>query len=293
MLFSTEPEILMSDEEFRLIRDLIYNHCGLFFDNDCKYLLEKRLARRLSVHQLQAFREYYHFLKYNRNKDQELSDIMDVLTTNETYFFRESFQLKAFTDEILPELKRLKEEKGTRSLRIWSAGCSSGEEPYTIAMLLIESGMFNGWKVEIIGTDISHRVLQQARKAVYGKSSFRTTEESYIKRFFKEQEGGFRINDEVRELVTISHLNLFDHHKVALLGRMDIIFCRNVIIYFDQAAKRRVIETFYKVLIDGGHLLLGHSESLMNLSTAFSLRHLKNDMVYQKPVTAGLSGGCF
>jgi len=104
MIFNAEPEVQMSDEEFRLIRDLIYSHCGLFFDNDSKYLLEKRLGRRLPLHQLSGFKDYYHFLRYNRGKEQELSDIMDILTTNETYFFREAFQLKAFTDEIMPEI---------------------------------------------------------------------------------------------------------------------------------------------------------------------------------------------
>jgi chemotaxis protein methyltransferase CheR len=212
---------------------------------------------------------------------------MDVLTTNETYFFREAFQLKAFTDEILPELMAEKEKKGERSLRIWSAGCSTGEEPYTIAMLLLELGCCKGWRVEIIGTDISHRVLQQARKAVYGKSAFRATDEAYIGRFFQEQDGSFKIADEVKELVTISHLNLFDQNRLALFGKMDVIFCRNVIIYFDQIAKKKVIEVFYRALREGGFLLLGHSESLMNISTAFALRHLRNDMVYQKPRGSG------
>jgi chemotaxis protein methyltransferase CheR len=287
MMFYAEPDLPMTDEDFRLIRDLIYNHSGLFFDNDSKYLLEKRLGKRLPLHHLSGYKDYYHFLRYNRGKDQEISDIMDVLTTNETYFFREAFQLKAFTDEIIPEMLAEKEKKGERSLRIWSAGCSSGEEPYTIAMLLLEMGFGKGWRVEIIGADISHRVLQQARKAVYGKSSFRATDEAYIRRYFQEQDGGYKIADKVKELVTISHLNLFDQNRLALLGRMDIIFCRNVIIYFDQMAKKKVVEVFYRTLREGGYLLLGHSESLMNISTAFMLKHLRNDMVYQKPHGAG------
>jgi chemotaxis protein methyltransferase CheR len=287
MMFNPEPEVQMSEEEFRLIRDIIYGHCGLYFDADTKYLLEKRLNRRLAHHRLKGFDEYYRLLKYSRDKDQELSDIMDVLTTNETYFFREAFQLKAFTHEILPELLAQKEKKGDLTLKIWSAGCSSGEEPYTIAMLLLEMGVLKRWKVEIVGTDISHRVLQLARKALYAKSSFRATDDSYIRRYFTEHEGYYKICDEVRELVTISHLNLLDFNRFALLGRMDIVFCRNVIIYFDQVAKKRVIEAFYKSLCQGGYLLLGHSESLMNLTTLFDLRHLQHDLVYQKPNTAG------
>ena len=289
-MFSLEPEIPLSDEEFRLIRDLIYNHCGLFFDTDATYLLEKRLAKRLQFHQLSSFRDYYHFLKYDRKRDQELSDIMDILTTNETYFFRESFQLRAFTEEIIPSLRELKLKNGDRTLRIWSAGCSSGEEPYTIAMLLLDRGGFADWNVEIIGTDISHRVIQQARKGLYGKSSFRVTDDSYVRRYFTEQDGMFRVNDKVRELVTISHLNLLDANRISFLGHMDVIFCRNVIIYFDLAARRKVIDSFYRSLRNGGYLLLGHSESLMNITTAFTLNHLKSDMVYQKPF-AGVAGG--
>jgi chemotaxis protein methyltransferase CheR len=281
----------MSDDEFRIIRDSIYSHCGIYFDDDSKYLLEKRLARRLSTLSLNNFREYYHFLKYDRNKDQELTDIMDVLTTNETYFFRESFQLAAFTDEIIPELIRVKSARGNRMLRIWSAGCSTGEEPYTIAMLLRDMPALRGWKIEIIGTDISQRVLQHARRGVYTKSSFRATEESYIKRFFYEYDSGLKVTDDIREMVTISHLNLFDKTRMMMLGKMDLIFCRNVIIYFDLAAKKRVVEEFHRSLNDGGFLLLGHSESLMNITTLFTLRHFKNDMIYQKPERSALGGG--
>jgi chemotaxis protein methyltransferase CheR len=255
----------------------------MYFDQSSKYILEKRLFHRLSDLNLPTFYDYYHFLKYNRNKEQELMDIMDVLTTNETYFFRESFQLTAFTDEIIPELIKSKTVRGNRSLRIWSAGCSTGEEPYTIAMLLSTIPELTGWKIEIIGTDISQKVLQMARRAVYGKSSFRATEESDLHRFFHQQDDGYKVNDSIREIVTISHLNLFDTHRLNMLGKVDLIFCRNVIIYFDQAAKKRVIESFHSSLYDGGFLLLGHSESLMNISTMFTLRHFTNDMIYQKP----------
>ncbi len=283
MTFSLDFEQIMSDEEFHLLRDCVYSHCGIFFDNDSKYLLEKRLARRLTALNLASFRDYYHYLKYNRKKDQELMDIMDILTTNETYFFREAFQLKAFTDEVIPELLQRKSTSGSRSLRIWSAGCSTGEEAYTIAMLLHGITALRDWRIEIVGTDISQRVLQHARRAVYGKSAFRATDEKYVRRFFVEQDDGFKVCDEIRDIVTISHLNLFDVNRLAMLGKMDLIFCRNVIIYFDLAAKKRVVESFFTALHDGGFLLLGHSESLMNVTTQFTLRHFKNDMIYQKP----------
>lgn len=283
MVFSLTQTNGMSDDDFLLLRDCIYAHCGLFFDTESKYILEKRLYPRLIDLSLSSFYDYYYYLKYNSNREQELMDIMDVLTTNETYFFREQFQLKAFSEEIIPELIKRKASRGSSSLRIWSAGCSTGEEPYTIAMLLSTIPDLKGWNIEIIGTDISQRVLKQARRAVYGTSSFRATEEADLKRFFIQQEDGYKVNNSIRELVTISHLNLFDTNHLAMMGKVDVIFCRNVIIYFDMAAKKRVIESFHSALSDGGFLLLGHSESLMNLSTSFTLRHFKNDMIYQKP----------
>lgn len=287
MLFA--PDIAMSDDEFRLLKDFVYQHCGLHFTEESKYLLEKRLSKRLNQHQLKNFKDYYYLLKYSPNRDQELSEVVDALTTNETYFFREDFQLKTFTQEILPEIRRRKEVEGDRKLRIWSAGCSTGEEPYTIAMLILDLPEFSDWQVDIIGTDISQRVLQIARKGVYGSSSFRVTDAAYLRRHFTETDGKFRISDRVRNMVTISHLNLFDAARVSLLGKMDVVFCRNVIIYFDLSGKKKVVDGFYQRLRPEGFLLLGHSESLMNITTAFALRHYTHDMVYQRP--AQLTGG--
>lgn len=287
-MLGADQGIALPDEEFRLLRDLVYTYSGLYFDENAKYLLEKRLARRLETHQLKTYREYYQFLKFNRKREQELEEIMDLLTTNETYFFREEYQLNAFSNEIVPELCKRKLAAGQpRRLRIWSAGCSTGEEPYTIAMLLLEQRCLQGWQLEIIGTDISQRVLQQARRGVYGRSAFRMTDDYYLLKYFEPQDGGFRIVDKVRQLVSISHLNLLDRTRMAMLGQFDLVFCRNVIIYFDIAAKKQVVESFHRVLQDGGFLLLGHSESLMNITTLFTLRHFKNDMVYQKPLISG------
>ncbi len=283
MIFSS-PEIKMDAEEFRSLRDFIYQHCGIFFDEESKFLLERRLGKRLQFHRLKNFKDYYYLLRYNKVKDQELNEVINIVTTNETYFYREEFQLKTFTDEILPEIKVRKEASGDeKKLRIWSAGCSTGEEPYTIAMLMQDKPEFADWQVEIIGTDISHRVLQVARKGVYGDTSFRATDDASKQRFFTPDEDKFRVNDDIRGLVSISHLNLFDAPRVSLLGKMDVIFCRNVIIYFDIAAKKKVIESFYQRLHHEGFLLLGHSESLMNITSSFALRHFANDMVYQKP----------
>jgi chemotaxis protein methyltransferase CheR len=273
---------LMNDTTYRLLRELIYQYCGLTFDDNSKYLLEKRLSNRLVKHQIDNFHGYYHFLMYDRKRDEELKDIIDILTINETYFFREDRQLKAFSEEILPELKEKKMTERSRSLRIWSAGCSTGEEPYTLAILILQSGLFPGWDVEIFASDISQRVLRVARKGEYGKSSFRTTEDYFIEKYFTPVDGKHRIIDPVRRLVNFGYLNLFDEGKISLLGNMDLICCRNVIIYFDKAAKKKVMGHFEGRLSKDGYLLLGHAESLINISNAFSLKHLKHDMVYQK-----------
>lgn len=287
-MFETETVIPLSEDVFRLIRDIIKDYCGLYFDDSSRYLIEKRLSRRVKNHHLNDFRDYYRFIRYDKNTEEELSAIMDILTVNETYFFREQNQLKAFSEEILEELKVT--NKGGKTLRIWSAGCSTGEEPYTITMLISEKDNFHGWDIEIHGSDINQRVLQVARKGTYRKNSFRTTEPYYLQKYFTEEDSAFKINDSVKKHVNFNYLNLLDPFKTRFLGKMDVIFCRNVLIYFDTASRRRVIENFYDRLVDGGYLLLGHAESLMNISTAFNLKHLKNDMVYQKPYPKDMSG---
>ena len=278
-----EQIIPLPDDVFRLLRDFVHDYCGIYFDDGSKFLVERRLSRRLAQHRLKSFEEYYHFLRYDRKREEELTMLVDNLTTNETYFFRESSQLKAFSDEILPELRQTLADR--KVLRIWSAGCSTGEEPYTIAMLLFENGdWWRDWQVEILGSDINQRVLHTARKGVYKKNSHRATSPEMLKKYFVEEKGDYRIVDKVKELVSFSSLNLLDPHKTSLISNMDIIFCRNVIIYFDKEAKKKVMESFYQKLREGGYLLLGHSESLINISNAFALRTLKNDMVYQKPM---------
>ena len=280
-MLEIEESIPLSDDVFRLLRNLIKDYCGMYFDDNSKYLLEKRLSKRVKSHHLNDFRDYYRLLLYDKRKDEELSFIVDVLTVNETYFFREMSQLKTLSEEILPELKNTNRE--SKKIRIWSAGCSTGEEPYTIAMMVLEQGFFLGWDVEILGSDINQRVLQHARRGIYRKNSFRTTEEHYIEKYFTVEKNLYKINDNVRRLVNFSCLNLLDPFKVKFVGEMDVILCRNVLMYLDLEARKKVIRGFHERLIDGRYLLLGHAESLMNISTAFMLKHFKHDMVYQKP----------
>jgi len=283
MLFETAGRIELTDEEFRLLASFIYDHAGLYFDETSRFLLESRLQNRLKEHHFDSFLKYYHYLLYHQDRVEELNVMIDIVTTNETYFYREKSQLEAFAEEILPELAERNAKK--KRLRIWSAGCSTGEEPYTLAILCSESGLFDSsWGVDIIGTDISQRVLNTARKAVFSQSSFRATEENELNRYFtRDEDGKYALNDSIRNMVHFGHLNLMDEKMMGLIRECDIIMCRNVIIYFDKNAKAKVVNSFFKKLVSEGYLLLGHSESLMNITTVFKLKHLTKVMVYQKP----------
>ncbi|MEK6690785.1 MAG: protein-glutamate O-methyltransferase CheR [Nitrospirota bacterium] len=288
-MIGIEEPFKMSDDTFRLIRDFIRNYCGIYFDDGSKFLLEKRLSRRVENYLLNNFEDYYHFLMYDKRRDEELTSVIEILTVNETYFFREFSQLKALSDEIIPEIGERKKDR--KRLRIWSAGCSTGEEPYTIAILILEKNLMPEWEIEILGSDINQRVLHAARRGIYRKNAFRSIDDHYIRKYFTDEgEGNYRIVDPVRSLVNFSLLNLVDPFKVRFVGKMDVIFCRNVIIYFDRDTKKKVINNFYDRLTEEGYLLLGHSESLMNISTDFMLRHFKNDLVYQKPTRSVLTG---
>ncbi len=274
----------MTDAEFRSYQELIRETCGLFYAEDSKYLLEKRVARRIRTLDMGSFAAYRQFLQNRGEGDRELALLIDELTTNETYFFRERKQLRALTEEILPELLEFNRVEGRGAVRIWSAGCSSGEEPYSIVMLGEEAGFRAGEDFHVYGSDICRPMLQKARRGVYRKSAFRETEADLLGKYFVEKDGLYQLADRVKEKVDFIHLNFLDKERTALLGGMDVILCRNVIIYFNPDTKKQVINTFHEKLNPGGYLLLGHAESLINLSTDFRLCHLQNDLVYTRPI---------
>lgn len=272
----------LKHDEYRLLRELFRERFGIHFADDSRFSVERRLRERLAVRGHQSFAEYHQFLKFHPLAQDEWAEIAEVLTVHETYFFREDYQLTAFRDEVLPQLhERLKSRK---RITIWSAGCSTGEEVYTIAMLVHDSGLFDGWEVRVYGSDLSKRCVAAARRGLYGLSSFRTTREDIKNRYFRKVEGGWLVSDEIRAMCHFSQMNLLDNERTHLVGRVDAIFCRNVLIYFDSEARKRVIDMFQERLSPGGVLLLGHSESLLNVSTAFELLHLKGDLVYKKPL---------
>jgi chemotaxis protein methyltransferase CheR len=270
----------LPDDVFRLMRDQIYKRTGMWFSDTSKYLLQKRLSPRARELNFESFQKYFYFLQYDPRAEAEFDQIYDLVTTNETYFFREPAQLAAFADEIVPEIL---ERKTVKKIRIWSAGCSSGEEPYSIAMLLNEAGYYDRAAFEIFASDINQQVLAKARRGHYRESAFRATDGPLRDKYFtRNEDGSWHIHDDIRNRVSFGRLNLYDEPRVSLLGHLDVIFCRNVIIYFDDQSKKVVVSNFFNRLTENGYLLLGHSESLISLSTQFKLRHLKNDMVYQK-----------
>mgnify|MGYP001167375308 CR=1 FL=1 len=279
------PRARLRPEEFRLLRDLINEHAGLVFDDGAMYSFERRLSERLTELDLSGFMEYYKYLRFAVRGAAELDEATDALTTKETYFFRQDYQLRAFDNELLPRFVR--ENQARRRMTIWSAGCSTGEEAYTLAMMTREHPKLVDWDVRVIGTDISKSCVAAARRGVYRETSFRTTPDDTRERYFEKVSGGWRIHEDLRKSTHFGQVNLLDAHKASIVGRVDVVFCRNVLIYFDVGSRRRVIDNLYQRLLPGGYLLLGHSESLINVSTAFELVHLKEDLVYRKPIASG------
>jgi chemotaxis protein methyltransferase CheR len=283
LLFDRGPRL--REEEFRMLRDMVNDFCGIDFADETIYVVERRLRERLSALGLRDFDQYHQYLRYHPEAAAELERAVDELTTNETYFFREAYQLNAFAKEVLPELRERNLRHGSRRLALWSAGCSTGEEAYTLAMVVHDSGLFEGWDVRIFGNDISRRVLHTARRAIYGPASFRAMPGEY-ERYFVDTPEGKQVHQSIRSMCHFGHLNLLDASRAAIVGRVESIFCRNVLIYFDTASRRKVIDNFYDRLAPGGYLMLGHSESLLHVTTAFELAHLSSDLVYRRPLSS-------
>jgi chemotaxis protein methyltransferase CheR len=283
--------VTLKPDEFRLLRDLFASRTGLHFGPESRFTVERRLRERLMVLKLSTFAEYHHYLRFGTHAQDEWDEAIDLLTTNETYFFRAERQLRAFQNELLPLLQA--QARARRRLAIWSAGCATGEEVYTIAILVHASRLFprdasseNRWEVRVYGSDLSRRCVAAARRGVYADSSFRATSPDVQRAFFQQRADGWHVSDAIRQVCHFGQMNLLDEERSRVLGKADVIFCRNVLIYLDARARKAAIEVLYDRLLPGGVLLLGHSESLLNVSTAFELLHLRDDLVYRKPVSA-------
>lgn len=283
-MIDDSPDCIMSNAEYRMFCELLRSRCGLYFDDDMRFIVEKRLARRVAKLELGSFGAYHYYLRNGQGGDDEFACVIDELTTNETYFFRERRQLDALVNEIIPEQLLRKRQAGIRlPVNIWSAGCSSGEEPLSIVMLGLEANLRPGIDFRVFASDISGNMLQKCRVGLYREASFRETEPRLREKYFSEKDNLNKVSDSVRKEIDLMQINLIDRSKVQLLGAMDAIVCRNVIIYFDLDTKKQLMETFHDKLIPGGYLLLGHSESLINVTNTFELAQLSDDLVYRRP----------
>jgi chemotaxis protein methyltransferase CheR len=287
MLQTENLNLELSLEDFVAFRDFIHEKCGIFFAENKKYLVENRLSKRMATLGLKSFRDYFYQVKYDTSL-KEFNMLMNLVTTNETSFYRNPPQLACFQQEVLPLIIEQKRQAGYgKRLKIWSAGCSTGEEPYTLGMILLEVlGERNDWNIEIIANDISENVLYSARTAAYSEMSLRTTPPQIVNKYFTREGEKYCVIDNVKRLVKFSHLNLADRRKMALMTDMDFVFCRNVMIYFSDDIKKQIVKGFYGSLRPGGYLYIGHAESLHGISKAFKLVYFKNGLVYFKETGA-------
>lgn len=291
MISNLETDIEMSLEDFTIIRDFIHEKSGMYFAENKMYLVKNRLQKRMAELDIRTVRDYFYHVKYDVSL-REFNRLMSLITTNETSFFRNEPQLLSFSEEVLPQLmdEKLK-GSGPKTLRIWSAGCSTGEEPYTLAIILLEKlGIPAGWNIEIIANDISEQVLQSARVAEYSGITLRNLKPALLQRYFQKVDDRYRVKPEVKSLVKFSHLNLNDPRKISMMTNMDVVFCRNVMIYFSDEVKKHLVRGFFNSLRPGGYFYIGHSETLHGISKAFKLVYFKNALVYRKEAV-GTGGG--
>ena len=275
------PEL--SVEQFQRLSQHIYEKLGLHFDDKKLYFLKTRVAKRMAMLKMDDPREYLFMIGYADPDGVEMQALANLITTNETYMFREYEQLQAFANFCLPEVLTAKQSRGDRRLRIWSAGCSSGEEPYTLAMIVQDVfPQSHSWDCEIVATDIDENMLRNVAAARYGRRSVNEVPEEYREKYLIEHGGDYLVRPRTASLVSPVHLNLHDRLAMRTMREFDFVFCRNVLIYFDDASRGTVVDAFYNALNHGGYIFLGHSESVGRVTSAFKLRRFENHLVYTK-----------
>ena len=283
----------LSIEEFRRFRDLIHRHSGIYLEESKLDSLRISLVTRATRLGYNTLNDYYDALGRD---DHEFNELLNLVTINETSFFRFPAQFDALRDSVVPEIMARK-EPGNRNLRVWSAGCSTGEEPYSIAMSLLDTGITaSEWKPQVLGTDVSTKALARTKSGVYGKRAMMNVTPDVISRHFERtMSGDYRVNDRVRSLVDFGYQNLIkEPYPLSLMGNWDIIFCRNVTIYFRIESTRRVVRNFFDSLNEGGYLFIGHSETLTSISDDFEAVEVGGVFLYRKkspgrPISTGRS----
>jgi chemotaxis protein methyltransferase CheR len=273
----------LSVEQFQSLSHLIYQKLGLHFDDKKIYFLKTRVAKRMTALGLDDPREYVFKLSYADPEGVEMQALANLVTTNETYMFREYDQLQAFANYCLPEVLSAKQARGEKSLRIWCAGCSSGEEAYTLAMIVQDVfPQAQSWECEIVATDIDENMLRHVVAARYGARAVGEVPEEYRKKYLIGDGDEWMVRRRTAALVQACHLNLNDRMAMRAMRGFDFIFCRNVLIYFDDLSRKAVVDHFYNALKPGGYIFLGHSESIGRVTTAFKLKQFEKHLVYVK-----------
>jgi chemotaxis protein methyltransferase CheR len=268
------------------IRDLIYGVAGIFHTDNRLSFLEDRCGRRMKELSIPSLRQYLDVLTRSADRSSEMHKLLNEITVGETCFFRNQPQLAAMQRLVLPSIASSKEKAPFKHLRIWSAGCSTGEEPYTLAIILMEEAarFLRGFTFEIVATDLNDRSLLRAQEGVYGDYALRNVSPEILRKYYEPVPGSkeYRVRDEVRKYIKFSRLNLLDDSRMVFVKSIDLIFCCNVLIYFDGASKKRVIQHFYNNLLPHSYLFLGHAESLFGIHDDFRLVHFPGAMAYVK-----------
>lgn len=275
-------ELTLTDKDFRLISQLVYDHCGINLHEGKKELIRARLAKKLRAGKFTSFPEYMEHVQEDKS-GREFSDFIDMLSTNLTSFFRENQHFEYVKNVLLPKLIEKKQKSGNNRVRVWSAGCSSGEEPYSIAITLLENLPASGrWDARILATDISTRILEKAKAGVYAAERVQPVplqeKRKYLVSKKQDRQTIFEVRQSLREMITFRYLNLMDDWPIK--GPLDFIFCRNVMIYFDKPTQASLVNRYWDLLGSGGVLFTGHSESLTGIEHKF--KYIQ-PTIYMKP----------
>ena len=266
------------------IRDLVYQVAGIFQPDNKLRFLEDRCMKRMQALSVTTLREYYDCLTVKPIRQAELVSLLNEITIGETCFFRNQPQLDSLRNVVLPHILEARAKLALRHLRIWSAGCSTGEEPYTLSIMLMEelNSRLKGWTFEVMATDLNERSVAHAKQGLYGTYSTRNLTPYFKQKYFVAAGDNLQVNSEVKAHINFTRVNLLDDMRMAFLKGFDLVMCCNVLIYFDVVSKRRVIQHFYNDLLPHGYLFLGHSESLYGVSDDFRLVHLPSATAYVK-----------
>lgn len=283
MRFFPEP-ISLSDNVFLLLRDLIHERTGVNYEDGKRDILADKLLPRISDRGLDSFLDYYYLLKYDESAAEEWKLVMDAISVPETYFWREFDQVQALVNVVVPQYFA---NNLSEPLRIWSAACSTGEEPLTLAMALNEQSWFMRAPIEIYASDASSSAIAKARGGLYRERSFRSLPPAIKEKYFREENGGWRVAPEIHARIKWTTANLLADSEVRHLGKASVIFCRNVFIYFSEKTIRKTVRLFFDAMPAPGYLFVGASESLLKLTTDFELEELAGAFVYVKKQQPG------